>query len=163
MRYFILFLSVFVIFVSCTKQTVTVPESKEDVLIKSKWHMTDVKLTVRDTFGRDSVYSLVIFDCKLDDNIEFKANFNAIHHTGDNKCYTNEATDYPFTWQLMDNGKTLGMYNIDDYFLGTPSVVGDISDLTDSKFTFKTKQVLVGTVIPPADTLKLTAITFQKQ
>ena len=163
MRYFILFLSVFVIFVSCKKQTVDVPESKQDVLIKSKWHLTAIQLTVRDTFGRDSIYAMPIADCKLDDYLEFQDNFRAIHHAGDNRCYLNEASDYPFTWQLTNNGKTLGMYSIDDFFLGTATVTGDISDLTDSKFTFKTGQFLSGMVIPSADTLKLTALTFQKQ
>ena len=162
MRYFILFLSVFVIFVSCTKQTVTVPESKEDVLIKSKWHLTAISLTVRDTFGRDSTYPVAVADCKLDDNLEFKANFLANHNTGGNRCYYNEASDYPFTWQLTNNGKTLGLYTIDDLFLGTASVTGDISDLSDSKFTFKVSQYLPGNVIPAYDTLKLTAMTFQK-
>ena len=163
MRYFILFLSVIVIFVSCTKQTVTVPESKEDVLIKSKWHMTAIIATVRDTFGRDSSFDVTIPDCKKDDNLEFKANFNAIHHAGDARCYYNEAADYAFTWQLTNDGKTLGLYGIDDFLLGTSSVTGDISDLTDSKFTFKTTQPIVGTLYPPTDTLKLTAVTFQKQ
>jgi len=161
MRYFILLLSAIAIFASCTKQTVTVPESKEDVLIASKWHLVKIMLTVRDTFGQDSTYEWAIDECKKDDNLEFKANYQAVHHTGDNRCYNNESGEYAFTWQLTDNGKTLGLYNLDDFFLGSSAVTGDISDLDGSKFTLKSTQYLGG-IVPPTDTLKFTKFSFVK-
>ena len=160
MRYFILFLSVVVVLASCTKK-VTVPTSKQDILIQSKWHLVSIQLTVRDSFGRDSSYVWPIDDCKTDDYLQFKDNFQANHHTGDKKCYNNEASDYGFTWQLTDNGKTLNLYSLDDFFLGSPAVKGDISDLTDSKFTLKTSQYLVGSY-PVGDTLKTTKFSFTK-
>jgi len=159
MRYLILFFSVLVIFASCTKQTVDVPQSKQDMLIAAKWHLVSIELTVRDTFGRDSSYTWQLDNCKTDDNLEFKSNFQGIHHSGDMRCYYNENSDYAFTWQLFDNGKTLGLYNLDDFFLGANSVKGDISDLDGNKFTLKTTQYLGGT-IPATDTLKFTKFSF---
>lgn len=161
MRYLILFLSVIVIFASCSKQTVDVPQSKQDILISAKWHLIDIEMTVRDTFGRDSVIQWLIDDCKKDDNLEFDSSFQAVHHSGDARCYNNESAEYAFTWQLTNNGKTLGMYGIDDFFLGSSNVTGDISDLDAAKFTLKTTQFIGGT-IPPTDTLKYTKFYFTK-
>jgi hypothetical protein len=161
MRYLILFLSVIVVFASCSKQTVDVPQSKQDMLIAAKWHLIDIKVTVRDTFGVDSTFEWLIDDCKKDDNLEFDSSFQAIHHTGDARCYNNESEKYAFTWQLTDNGKTLGLYGVDDFFLGSSNVTGDISDLDGNKFTLKTTQ-FVGAAIPPTDTLKYTKFYFTK-
>jgi hypothetical protein len=161
MKYIILFLSVIVVFASCTQQTIDVPESQQDKMIASQWQLDSITVTVRDTFGIDSTYTWALLDCKKDDKLEFKANFKAIHHTGDTKCYYNEAGEYDFTWQLSDNGKTLGMYNLDDFFLGSQAVSGDISDFNGSKFTLKTGQDM-GAPVPPTDTLKVTKFFFVK-
>lgn len=161
MKYIILFLSVIVVFASCTEQTVDVPESRQDMLIKAQWQLIGIEVTARDTFGIDTTYAWALLDCKKDDKLEFKANFKGIHHTGDARCYYNETDQYAFTWELTNNGNNLGMYNLDDFFLGSGAVTGDISDFDGNKFTLKTTMDL-GAPVPATDTLKLTKFYFIK-
>ena len=81
---------------SCKKKEETSALTPKEILMSKSWKITSMKV--------NGVETLV--NCEKDDVLTFLANGTYTYNVGTNKCDPSE-TNYPGTWTLSDDGKTI--------------------------------------------------------
>ncbi|XZF13979.1 hypothetical protein ACTHGU_19545 [Chitinophagaceae bacterium MMS25-I14] len=131
MKQYLLLFFIAIAFFSCKKADE--PTSRQDTLRSGNWNRTSMKVTYHLTPGHDTTQDVLplLPSCKKDDYLVFKANLDGAVNSGSSKCASTDPSEVPFTWEVVNGGNNLYIYNATDFF-GTQSVLGDIVVLTDN-------------------------------
>lgn len=121
------------------------PKTGHDTLRAGKWKQSTGRIKVKG-FNIDTTYDYFVDlpDCRKDDYLEFRTNFDGVVNTAANKCTSAESDESDFTWELVNNDQNLNVYTAEDFF-GTSNVKSDVVSLSEDKlaikYTFLTKNM----------------------
>ncbi len=126
-------LLVIVIAVSCKKADE--PRTGQDILRSGKWRQSGGIVKVKG-FHLDTTINYLndaafVPDCRKDDYLVFKDNFDGAVNSGGQKCTQDEGDETAFTWELINGGANLNIYSSPDVFF-TSNVSGQVVNLTDN-------------------------------
>lgn len=159
MNRFILFLGSALLFLaSCTK--VEDPVSIEEDLRDGKWRRTSGKVTYKDPLTNgDSTrdYLPELPDCRKDNAMEFKENYEGTLHMGAQQCTAGEPDTKRFTWQVTNNAQKLLLYGVEDYFPES-DIAADIVSQTLGYLTIRYQVITVDPQFQTRDTLTFTDV-----
>ncbi|MCW3122775.1 MAG: hypothetical protein JWQ38_2267 [Flavipsychrobacter sp.] len=113
-KYFVLTLSVILLFVACNKRPTPAAPDRESMLRTGKWKIAGGTFTKKLPYGnKDTTLQYLNFipDCRKDDYIVFDSQKHAAVFSGALKCNASDADKIPFVWQLTNNGGNIDFYN----------------------------------------------------
>lgn len=150
--------SMMLLFAACTKPDD--PVSIEDDLRSGVWRRTSGKVTYKDpaTKGDSTMdYMPGVSDCRKDNAMEFKENFDGKMLLGDNHCTAGEPQTKPFTWQVTNNGQKLLLYGVSDYFPQN-DIAADIVTQTLGYLTIRYQVITMDPQFQTSDTVTFTDV-----
>jgi hypothetical protein len=155
MRYFLLTLSVILLFLACSKKPKTTA-TVENILRTGKWKLSAATVTVRKPNGKDTTLNYLNFipGCYKDDYLEFDSLNYGKRYTGDSTCSAAEPLFYPFAWQLKNNNSMMSLYNGFNYVFGIVDTVQPYHADTLSQVPYLVLDTVAGmgtldTTLPP--------------
>jgi hypothetical protein len=112
-KYFLLALSLVLIFTACNKTPTPQTPGKADILRTGKWKISSGTFIIRLPNGLDTTLDYMKFmsKCHQDDYIVFDSGMNAAIYNGATKCNPSEADHIPFLWKLTNNDNYMDLYN----------------------------------------------------
>lgn len=131
------------------------PVSIEEDLRGGTWRRTSGKVTLKDPLtGGDSTldYLTDLPDCRKDNAMEFKENFEGLMHMGAQQCIAGEPDTKKFTWQVTNNGTRLLLYGVEDFFPQS-DIAADIISQTLGYLTIRYQVITVDPQFQTRDTL----------
>lgn len=113
MKYFLLALSVVVIFAACSRTPQTPSQSRADILRTGRWKVSAGTLSIKKPNGYDTGLNYLNFipKCHQDDYIVFDSQMHGAVFSGPIKCDPSDADSIPFIWQLVANNGEMDLYN----------------------------------------------------
>lgn len=105
-----------ILFSACKKAEDTT--SSEDILRTGRWKRSSLKSTFRGTVT--DVYASLP-DCIKDNTLEFNVNLKGTEHRN-NRCSNGDPESAAFSWEFLNSGKNLRIYNANETF-GTTTVI----------------------------------------
>jgi hypothetical protein len=159
MNRFILALgSSLMLFAACTKGED--PVSIEEDLRSGVWRRTSAKMTYKDpATGGDSTLDYLALqpDCRKDNAMEFKENFDGQMDLGTKECTSGEPQTKKFTWQVVGDGQKLLLYGVEDYFPQN-DITADIVSRTLGYMTIRYKVINMDPQFQTGDTVIFTDV-----
>jgi hypothetical protein len=112
-KYFLLALSVVLIFTACNRTPKPQTPGKGDILRTGKWKISSGTFIVRLPNGNDTTLDYMKFmsNCHKDDYIIFDSGLNAQIYSGSNKCNAGDPDHMAFYWRLTHNDNYMDLYN----------------------------------------------------
>lgn len=118
-KYFILALSVILVYTACNKKPTQQP-GRKDMLRAAKWKVSSGTVTMRLPDGRDTTlnYMNYIPVCHQDDYFDFNSDLYGAMFNGSNKCDAGEPDSITLSWRLSTDNNYISLYNSDHLYYG---------------------------------------------
>ncbi|MEZ5016758.1 MAG: hypothetical protein R2800_06885 [Flavipsychrobacter sp.] len=158
MRYIFLLVATVLVVSSCDK--VEVPASKQEMLRNGQWMLTSGSTKVYNAATKKyDTTAIVIDECKKDDRLVFRENYDGVHTPGENRCNASETAEMPFRWGLLDDDRKMYIYDGKSFF--NLDVNAEVKEFTEGSFTITYNQYTTVDNVPRTDTVMYT-MTFKK-
>lgn len=111
MKYCLLLLSGLIMLSACEKEKKEI--SNEDKLREGKWKIASWSVKFREQNGNEKTENVLekLDECKKDDYLTFKTNYQGELNTGEKKCPQGEANEITFNWGLSNGDQNMYIYN----------------------------------------------------